>query len=146
MIRSLVQYPASTTARPNSVPVLDSEGLLTKFTNKLKSVKFVDFASEYDNGTVTENTEIDWSNGSKQVVTLGADVTLSFANTNVGHRQLRVVQDGTGGRTVSIPSGKWPSGTAGVFSTDAYAEVILSIFSNGTDLYYQIMNAFSVPS
>jgi hypothetical protein len=99
---------------------------------------YIDFRSEYDNGTVSSDTTIDWSNGNNQVVTLGADITLSFANMGVGHKQLRVVQDGTGGRTPTLPSGLWPGGSPGSFSSSAGAVDILSIYHNGVTYYYQL--------
>ncbi len=103
----------------------------------------IDFASEHDVGTITANTIIDWNNGNDQVVTLGADVTLSFTNLGVGHKQLRIVQDSTGGRTPTLPAGKWPGGSAGSFSTAAGAEDILSIFNNGSNLYFMLSTGWA---
>jgi len=101
------------------------------------------FEKEYDNGTVSSNTTIDFANGQNQVVTLGGDWTATWSFPGVGKYQLRVVQDGTGGRTLTLPTGKWPDGTADSFSTSADAEDILSIYYNGTDYYYQLSTAWA---
>jgi hypothetical protein len=103
----------------------------------------VDFNSEYDIGTVSSNTTIDWSNGQNQKITLGADITLSFSNMGVGHKQLKVVQDATGGRTPTLPSGLWPDGTAGSFSTSANAIDILNIYWDGSSYYYQLSTGWA---
>lgn len=103
----------------------------------------VSFAGEHDNGTVDSNTTIDWNNGNNQKITLGADITLTFSNMGVGHKQLKVTQDGTGNRTPTLPSGKWPGGSAGTFSTTASAEDILSIYYDGSSYYYQLSTGWA---
>lgn len=103
----------------------------------------VDFVSEYDNGTVTAAATIDWVNGGNQVITLGASITLTFSNMGVGHKQLKVIQDATGGRIPTLPAGKWPGGTAGSFSTAAGAEDILSIYYDGASYYFQLVKGWS---
>lgn len=107
------------------------------------SGKTIDFDSEYDNGTISANTTIDWNNGNNQVVTLGASVTLTWSNMGVGHKQLRVLQDATGSRVPTLPSGKWAGGSAGTFSTAGDAEDILSIYYNGTSYYYQLTKGWA---
>lgn len=113
-------------------------------TGEIPAVNFrtINFTSEYDNGTTSSNTTIDWKNGNNQVITLSGDVTLSFSNMGVGHKQLRIVQDSTGGRSVTLPTGKWPGGTAQSLSTSANAEDILSIFYNGQH-YYQLSKGWA---
>lgn len=103
----------------------------------------VDFVSEYDNGTVTTATTIDWANGNNQVITLGASVTLTFSNMGVGHKQLRVLQDATGGRVPTLPTGKWPGGTVGTFSTAANAIDILSVYCDGVSYYFQLVKGWA---
>jgi len=105
--------------------------------------KSVDFNSEYDNGTVSTNTDIDWTNGQNQKVTLGADVTFTFSNMGVGHKQIKIVQDATGSRTPTLPSGLWPGGSAGSFSTSANAVDILNIYYDGSSYYYQLTTGWA---
>jgi hypothetical protein len=103
----------------------------------------VDFTSEYDNGVVSANATIDWANGNDQKITLGASITLTFSNMGVGHKQLKVIQDATGGRIPTLPAGKWPSGIAGAFSTAAGAEDILNIYYDGASYYFQLVKGWS---
>jgi len=61
------------------------------------------FASEFDAGDSGSAKTIDFAGGQKQRVRLTADATLTLASPpGVGHYQLRIIQDGTGGRTLSI--------------------------------------------
>lgn len=103
----------------------------------------VSFAGEHDNGTASSNTDIDWSNGNNQKITLGASITLTFSNMGVGHKQLKVIQDSTGSRTLTLPSGLWPGGTSGTFSTAADAVDILSIYYDGSSYYYQLSKGWA---
>ena len=77
---------------------------------------------ETDQATIT----IDWSDITKGKIrsfTLGGNRTIAFSNVAVGQAILvRVIQDGTGSRTVAWPAGiKWPSGNAPTLSTTAGA-------------------------
>lgn len=103
----------------------------------------INFKEEYDNGTADDDITIDWSNGNNQKVTVGADLTLSFDNMGVGHKQLKVIQDPTGDRSVTLPSGKWPGGSSQSFSDSAEAEDTLSIYYDGTDYYYQLIKGWA---
>jgi hypothetical protein len=107
------------------------------------SSKTIGFQLEHDNGTVTSNTTIDWNNANNQKITLGADVTFTFSNMDIGHKQLKVLQDSTGGRTPTLPAGKWPGGAAGSFSTAAGAEDILSVYYDGASYYFQLVKGWS---
>jgi hypothetical protein len=108
--------------------------------------KAVGFTGEYNNGVLTEATVIDWANGNNQVITLGAaEVGLTFANMTVGHKQLRVLQDETGGRVPVLPAGKWHDGADNEFSTDPDSEDILSIYCNGPALYYMLSKGWALP-
>lgn len=98
----------------------------------------IGFKEEMDNGAVDEDTEINWNLGNNQAITLEGSVALSFTNMKPGHKQLRVIQDSEGGRVPELPSGKWPGGEAGEFSTAVDAEDILSIFNNGSDYYFML--------
>ena len=99
---------------------------------------YFNFSSEYDNGTQGSNYDVDWTNGNNQKITLSSSITLTFSNMGVGHKQLKVVQDATGSRIPTLPSGLWPDGTAGTFSTGANAVDILSIYYDGSTYYYQL--------
>ena len=80
---------------------------------------------------------IDWTKGNKAAITLTEDVTFTFINPNEAcNLTLRLVQDSTGGRTVTWPSGiKWAGGVVPTLTPNANAVDIISFyFANGT--YY----------
>lgn len=88
--------------------------------------------AETDGATIT----IDWSDvtkGNVRSATIAGNRTIAFSNVTVGQAILiRIIQDGTGSRTISWPAGiKWPSGNAPTLSTspgaiDAFLIVCVS--------------------
>jgi hypothetical protein len=88
-----------------------------------------------DGATITYNA----NNGSNAVVTLGGNRTLAFSNVVAGtYYTLRVIQDGTGSRTLAMPSGsKVIGGGAGVvtLSTTAAAVDLLTFYYDGTNYW-----------
>lgn len=75
----------------------------------------------YDNGNSGTSATIDWSNGESQKITLTGNCTFTFSNVTAGaYLTLWLVQDGTGSRTVTWPSGtKHQFGVAPTLSTGA---------------------------
>ncbi len=94
----------------------------------------------FDAGTLTDAASIAWDLDDNQVakVTLGGNRTLA-APSNMkdgGTYVLRVIQDGTGSRTLAYNSVfKWPAGEAPTLTTDADAIDILTFISDGTNMY-----------
>lgn len=90
-----------------------------------------------DAATITANC----ANGRVMTVTLGGNRT--FANCTaqtVGTYILHVIQDATGGRTLSWGAMyKWPQGTAPVLSSAAGKHDIISFISDGTNMYGSYM-------
>jgi hypothetical protein len=88
-----------------------------------------------DGATITFNA----SNGSNAVVTLGGNRTLAFSNTRTGaYYTLRVIQDGTGSRTLAMPASvKVIGGGAGVvtLSTAANSVDLISFYFDGTNYW-----------
>lgn len=90
-----------------------------------------------DGGTVTW----DWSAGTNAAVTLAGNRTLSITNAVAGtYATLRVIQDGTGSRTLAMPGSgatKVANGGAGVvtLTTTASAIDLLSFYYDGTNYY-----------
>lgn len=89
--------------------------------------------------TLTDAATVNWNmnNGTVATVTLGGNRTMA-APTNLSVRTfiLKVIQDGTGSRTITWNSVfKWASGVAPVLSTAAGATDIISFFCDGTNLY-----------
>jgi len=89
--------------------------------------------------TLTDGATISWdtSLGRVATVTLGGNRAVAAAtNQKVGTYILRVVQDGTGGRTLTWNGNyKWTAQTAPVLSTAIGAVDIITFFSDGTKMY-----------
>jgi len=104
------------------------------------------FNEEYDNGNSSSSATIDWSSYQKQKITLtAATVTLTFtAPVGVGNFLLKVVQDGTGSRTVTWPAAVlWPGGSAPTLSTAASSVDIVSFYYDGSNYYGVASLAFA---
>lgn len=97
----------------------------------------VTFDEEYDNGNSGNALTIDWDDGQKQKVTLTDDCTFTFtAPDGVGNFILRLVQDGTGNRTVTWPASVlWPGNSAPTLSTAAAAIDLVAFYVDGTNYY-----------
>lgn len=131
-------------ARPGGVVVgtTDAQTLTNKtlaaptFTGSAQAVA-IKFASEYNAGNSGLSKTLDFTNGQKQSVTLNANATIGFSFPGVGNYQLRVVQDMTGSRTLTISGTAvyLGSGTLPAIQTAASSETILSIYYSGSKMY-----------
>jgi hypothetical protein len=93
-------------------------------------------ASLTDGATITW----DYNTGGEKTVTLGGNRTLSITNLptdRVVYGTLRVVQDGTGGRALTLPS---PSGTTtvGSLNTASGGESYITFRYNGSKFRFNI--------
>lgn len=98
--------------------------------------------------TLTDGVNISWNLNTQQtaVVTLAGNRTLDNPTNMVagGTYILRVVQDGTGSRTLAYGANYlWPGGTAPTLSTAANAVDILTFVSDGTNMYGTFLGDFS---
>ncbi|OGR45177.1 MAG: hypothetical protein A2X35_02135 [Elusimicrobia bacterium GWA2_61_42] len=96
------------------------------------------FAGEYNNGNSGTAFTLDWSKGNKQklVLTGAAVLTFNTPPTIAANFILKLVQDGSGGRTVTWPGTvKWSGGTAPVLSTGANAVDIIGFYYDGSNYY-----------
>lgn len=99
--------------------------------------------------TLTDGATITWdvSLGQNATVTLGGNRALAISNPVAGeYYTLKVVQDGTGSRTMSLPAtSKVVSGGAGAITltTTASAIDILTCYYDGTVYYWTYGNTFS---
>jgi hypothetical protein len=106
----------------------------------IDDVKSISYEGEVDNGNSSTADTIDWTTGLLQKSTLTGNCTYTFtappAWTPV---QLRVVQDATGGRTVTWPGTVvWDKGYAPVMAGGPNAETIISGYYDGTN--YRLTN------
>lgn len=103
-------------------------------TTELKVAKF---NGEYNAGNSGTSVTVDFANGQKQVLTLTGNATVTLAFPGVGDYKIRLVQDGTGSRTVAW-SGvtKWVgSATQPAINTAASSETLVGIYYNGSNAY-----------
>lgn len=103
------------------------------------------YSSRYDNGDSGASKTINWDNGNVQRLRLTANCTLTLSNPKSGGRYLlELVQDSTGGRTVTWPSTvKWPGGTAPTLSGANKVDIIAlswngTVYFGGSNLNYTV--------
>ena len=97
-------------------------GTLDADDNDIVNIKVATLKEEHDNGNSGATATVDWNNGNMQKITLTANCTITFTppTTGVGRFDLKVIQDGTGSRTVtwaSLP--EWTGGVAPTLTTTA---------------------------
>jgi hypothetical protein len=106
----------------------------------IQEAKTVTASAEYDNGNSGTAKTITWTNGQFQKLTLTGNCTITFASMS-GYAyptryQLKLIQDTTGNRTVTWPSGiRWADKTEPTLSTAASAEDIVTVYFDGSNYY-----------
>jgi hypothetical protein len=76
------------------------------------------------------------TNGTVQIITLTGNATITMPTAVSGKSFLLMLkQDGTGSRTVTWSTVKWPGGTAPTITATASKQDIYSFFSDGTNWY-----------
>jgi hypothetical protein len=86
---------------------------------------------------------IDWNDSNEQLLTLTDNVTLTLSNPGDGGRYVLVLlQDGTGGRTVTWPAAvKWPAGsTPTITATASRYDIVTLIYLSGAGIYLASIN------
>ncbi len=100
------------------------------------------------NPTVTNYTETAYTansstaitlaltNGTVQIITLTGTATITMPTATAGKSFILLLkQDGTGSRTVTWTTVKWPGGTAPTITATASRQDIYSFFADGTNWY-----------
>ena len=87
-------------------------------------------------GSITGSVTIDFNSGSRYEATLTGPVTFTFSNPVAGVTYgLRLLQDATGGRTVTWPGTvKWKAATAPTLSAANKVDII-ALYYDGTSYY-----------
>ena len=119
---------------------------IVKITKEAQFNETAHFDAEVDNGNSGTADTIDWTAGNKQRSTLTGNCTFTFSPEPTGpcSLTLKLVQDGTGSRTVTWPADvKWPGGTAPTLTTTASAVDIVTFYYDGTAFYGQAGLNFS---
>lgn len=122
--------------------------MTTRLQQSLKVTEHAYFGSEVDNGNSGVADTIDWGAGNKQKSTLTGNCTFTFtAPDGPCNLVLKLVQDGTGSRTVTWPGTvKWPAGTAPTLTTDAAGIDLVTFYWDGTNYFGAAILAFAVPA
>jgi hypothetical protein len=76
------------------------------------------------------------TNGTVQIITLTGNATITMPTATSGKSFIMFLkQDGTGSRTVTWSTVKWPGGTAPTVTSTASRQDIYSFFADGTNWY-----------
>lgn len=117
-------------------------------TAKLNVVQSFTKQQSYGIQTLTDGANIAWDmdNGASAKVTLGGNRTLSAPTHLVdgGTYLLRVIQDGSGSRTLAYNSVfHWPGDVTPTLTTTASKVDLITCTSNGTNLYCSIQQNYT---
>jgi len=94
------------------------------------------FNAEYNNGTSSASTTINWNNGQKQKLEIEAPTTgITFSGGGVGNFLLRIVQGTSATGTIEYYNALWPGGTSPTHTTATGSVDIVSCYYN-TSSYY----------
>ena len=115
--------------------LLMSDIILSQLVDKfdLGQFKMTTYQIEYDNGNSGVAKTIDWNNGQNQRITLTANCVLTLPSiTGTGRFQLKVIQDGTGARSLSFSSASVKNPTNFDFASGtANQECIITFYWDG---------------
>jgi hypothetical protein len=117
-------------------------GTLTGGGNIVQQVQLKNYTETAPSlGNSGTTTQLSFASGTYPTVTLNANCTFSFTGLPASGQGasliLKLVQDGTGGRTASFPGVKWAGGSAPTVSSAANAVTILAftVFGDGNTIY-----------
>lgn len=87
---------------------------------------------------------VDWKNGNIAKLTLTENTTLSFTNPSyVCSLTLMIVQDATGGHSITFPTIKWANGEAPTLNISPNNVSIIRLFFDGSDYYGMYADSFA---
>lgn len=113
-------------------------GAIAMGNQNVTGIKNLALHAEFDNGNSGASKTIDFAGGRAQKVVLNsATVALTISNLVVGHQQLRIIQDATGGRAVTftgLSSSRWLGSVAQPsLNSSANGESVVTIFYDGAN-------------
>ncbi len=122
---------AGTVKADGTVPLTATWPVGSQALTGVKSITYG--AAPVDNGNSGTADTIDWSAGDIQKSTLTGNVTYTFtAPLGIGGFTLEIIQDATGGRTITWPATvDWVGGTAPTIGAAAAAVTVISFYYNG---------------
>ena len=135
-------YNAQVTAS-NQIQLGDANVTDVKTSGNVTAKKFTSItANAYNFSTGTNNVDLSLSN--IFTINLAGNITLTFSNGTPGTYIIKLIQDGTGSRTVTFPvtNWKWAGGSIPTLTTTANKTDIVSIIYDGTTFYSTIVKDF----
>jgi len=96
-------------------------------------------------GNSSTSQTLSLTNGTVQTVTMTGNCTFTMPTATAGKSFILILtQDGTGSRTATFTSVKWPGGTAPTLTTTATTGIdIISFVANGTSWFGSAAQAFA---
>ena len=125
----------STTTAPSGTVVgtTDTQTLTNKTLTNPTVTNYVE--TPYTANSSTAIT-LALTNGTVQIITLTGNATITMPTATAGKSFILFLkQDGTGSRTVTWSTVKWPAGTAPTITSTASKQDIFSFFADGTNWY-----------
>ena len=108
--------------------------------NLVQRMNYATFNDEGNFGNSGSNPNISFTTlGQKARITLNANATFSFTFPGVGNYILRIIQDGTGSRTVTLPSTARAANGAINLGGGSGAVTVWAIYWDGTNAYISSM-------
>ena len=131
LLRDLLWLLSGHKGTANFIAMFDEFGN-AKESNQI-NVKNATFLTEYDNGDSGVAKTIDWNNGQNQKITLTANCVLTLPSViGTGRFQLKIIQDGTGARSLSFTSASVKNPTNFDFASGtANQECIITFYWDG---------------
>ena len=106
--------------------------------NNVINIQTLDFNQEYANPASGSGTvNINWQLGARQNITLTGSPTFTFTNPiGISSLLFRLIQDGSGNRTVTWPASvNWVGGAPPTLSTSGNSVDMISLYWNGISYY-----------
>jgi hypothetical protein len=124
---------AEATAGTDYVTPTGTETLTNKTLTNPTVTNYVETPYVANSGTAIT---LALTNGTVQIITLTGNATITMPTATSGKSFLLMLkQDGTGSRTVTWSTVKWPGGTAPTITSTASKQDIFSFFADGTNWY-----------
>ena len=137
---AIVRWDTSTGGVQNSGITISDAGDIDLNDGALTEIDYATFEEEGNHGNSGSTPTISFTaQGQKQRITLNANATFSFTFPGVGNFILKIIQDATGSRTVTLPSSARAAGSAIDLAGSANAVTIWAIYYDGTNAHISSM-------
>jgi hypothetical protein len=130
---NLTTWAGTTAPSGTVVGTTDTQTLTNKTLTNPTVTNYVETPFTANSSTAIT---IDLANGTVQIITLTGNATITMPTATSGKSFIMFLkQDGTGSRTVTWSTVKWPGGTNPTITATASRQDIYSFFADGTNWY-----------